>query len=581
MPAERQLITQFYIKVAGADLQPHQMDDLFEVEVDQGFHMPAAATLKFYDQEMTWLDSGPLTLCVSVEIGAKDASGTRASLFKGVLTNLEPEFVSGGPYAMFVARCYDKSFRMHRGTKSAVYVQMTDSDIVRQIAGEAGLSVTVDATTVVHKHLIRHDQSDFEFVSALARRNGYLLHCDDDKLLFQKASQIQGDEITCEYGEDLTEFRPRFALGGQVNEVQVQGWDLVAKREVVGVASRPGFESVTGTQLVRGSAEATKAFGNQTIHVTATPDNQSFAEGLADSVLNRMAANDVTAEGRVLGNVNLKPGCKLTVTHVAKFSGSYFVTRVRHHFGQSEPYTTDVWLGGLESGTMASLLRDDPRKPGDHASTQAKLIRGIVTDNDDEEGYGRVKVKLPTLGDDIQTFWAPLVSAGAGDQRGFQVMPEINDEVLVGFIDGNISEPVVLGGLWNGQDRPPNAAAVGSDGAVDIREFKMRAGHILRFTDKSGDEEIELIDKTGSNLLRIDSTQNTISIRADKDIILDAQGNIELKAVNIKLTGSAKVQVGAPVVEASGDSQITLKGAMANLQGSAMTKISGGMVQIN
>lgn len=580
MPAERRLITQFYIKVAGSELQPHQMDDLFDIEVDQGFHMPAAATLKFYDQEMSWLESGPLKLGATVEISAKDASGSRAGLFKGVLTNLEPEFVSGGPYAMFVARCYDKSFRLHRGTKSAVYVQMTDSDVVQQIAGDAGISVTVDATTVVHKHLIRHDQSDFEFISALARRNGYLLWCDDDKLLFQKASQIQGAQITCEYGEDLTEFRPRFALGGQVNEVKVQGWDLVSKREVVGVARSAGFEPVE-TSLGRGAAEATNAFGNQSIHVTATPDNQSFAEGLADSVLNRMAASDVTAEGRVLGNVNLKPGSKLTVTHVGKFSGSYFVTRVRHHFGQEEPYTTDVWLGGLESGTIASLLRDDSRKPGDHRSTQARLIRGIVTANDDEAGYGRVKVKLPTLGDDIETFWAPLVSAGAGNARGFQVMPEINDEVLVGFMDGNISEPVVLGGLWNGQDLPPNAAAIGSDGSVDVREFKTRVGHVLRFTDKSGGEKIELIDKTGSNLLQIDSAANTVTIKAAKDIVLEAQGNIELKAVNIKLTGSAKVQVGAPVVEASGDSQITLKGAMANLQGSAMTKISGGMVQIN
>jgi uncharacterized protein involved in type VI secretion and phage assembly len=442
------------------------------------------------------------------------------------------------------------------------------------------LSANVDATSFVHDTLIRHDQSDFEFLVALARRNGYALIFDDDKLQFKKAETISNGQVACEYGVDLIEFRPRFSLGGQVDQVKVHGWDLVAKQEVVGVATTPVFKPAE-TGYARGATAARQAFNSQSLHVTASPKSQALADGLAKSVAERMAASDMTAEGVVLGNVNIKPGGKLELKNLGRFSGKYFVRRVLHHFVQEDAYTTQVWLGGLESGTLASLLRDDPRTSPSSTGRQSGLIRAIVTDINDPDGYARVKVKLPTMGDDIQTFWASVVSAGAGNDRGFYVLPEINDEVIVGFIDGDVNYPVVLGGLWNGKDAPPQLSSAVSNGTVDIREFKTRVGHVLRFTDKSGDEKIELIDKTGSNLIKIVSGENTISINAAKDIVLEAKGDIVLKAVNIKLEGSAKVEVGAPVVEAAGDSQINLKAPMATLAGSGMTKITGGMVQIN
>ena len=577
--------SQFYIKLNGSDLALAKMNYLHEVEVDCGFFMPATATLKFYDEKLDFIDDTSFALGTEVEVlagGGANPGGENSttSVFKGIITNIEPEFTEEGPYSMFVIRAYDKSFKMHRGTTSKAYVQVKDSDVVGQVARAAGLQADVDDTAVVHKHIFRHDQSDFEFVAALARRNGYIFYFDGAKLQFKKPASFTGNEVTCVFGKDLLEFRPRFAIGGQVNEVKVHGWDPKTKQAVVGLATNPVF-APSSTTLSRGPAAAQTGFsGAAKLHITSTPATQSVADNVAKSVMDRIAGSDMTAEGRALGNVKLKPGGRLVVANVGKFSGKYFITRVRHVLSQATSFNTEVWTGGMNTGTFASLLQDDPRSPNPPARPASGLLTAIVTNNTDDEKMGRVRIKFPTIADDQEAFWAPVVSVGAGATRGLMVIPEVNDEVLVGFVNGDFDRPYVLGGLWNGSDSLPNAAPV-ADGKVEIREWTSRVGHTVRLTDKSGEEKIEVIDKTGKNLLKIDTAKNTVSILAEQDIKLEAKGNIELKAANIKLEATAKVSVDGSQVQAEAKSQIALKGAMAELSASGITKISGSMVNIN
>lgn len=580
------LISQFYIKIDGADATTSVMDCLYEIEVETGFQMPGSAVLKFYDQDLTLTSGTVFDLGKELEISALSATGTatRTVIFKGQVTNLEPEFVVGSSYSMYVVRAYDKSFKLHRGTSSTSYVQVSDSDIVSTIASEAGLTAEVEATNVVHPHVLRHDQSGYEFLSHLARRNGYVLYYDSpsSKLLFKKPATLATTSVSVTYGETMREFRPRYALTGQVNEITVNGWDPAQKQAVTGSANSPTF-SPASTELGRGPTVATSKFSSAKLHITETSSTQALAEAVALSVLNRMAGSDLTAEGVALGNPAVKPGVNLQVTHLGKFSGTYLVTRVTHRFGQRDAYTMDIWMGGMQSGTFASIINDDPRATVQQPATQHGLLVGIVTNNTDDDGdYGRVKVKYPTIDSTLESFWAPVVSVGAGNKRGLMFLPEVNDEVLVGFVNGDINRPYVLGGLWNGQDVPPQAkSAAVVNGQVEIRELKTRVGHVLRFTDTSGSEKIELIDKSGNNLLEIDTAQNTVTIKAQKDIVLQATGDILMKGVNIKLEGSAKVDIKAAQVQAQADSQIALKGAMAELSASGITKVSGSMVNIN
>ena len=188
----------------------------------------------------------------------------------------------------------------------------------------------------------------------------------------------------------------------------------------------------------------------------------------------------------------------------------------------------------------------------------------LVTNNHDPDGLGRVKVKLPWLSDDAESDWARVASPMAGKERGLYLLPEVDDEVLVAFEHGNPASVYVLGALWNGKDKPPEANAEGKN---DVRTLKSRSGHVVRLVDAKGDERIEIVDKSAKNSIVISTKDNTITIVADADItIQSAKGKLKLSGNGVEITSK-----GAIKVEASGNMdlkagpQLNVKGQMVNI----------------
>jgi uncharacterized protein involved in type VI secretion and phage assembly len=268
----------------------------------------------------------------------------------------------------------------------------------------------------------------------------------------------------------------------------------------------------------------------------------------------------------------------------SRSNGTYFVTRVRHRIPQKGPFETEFWATGMSSGTLASLVTPDAgRNPLEPRRPINGFMIGIVTNCADPDALYRVKVKFPTLSEDLESAWAPVVTIGAGPERGFAVLPEVNDEVLVGFEHGDIHRPFVLGGLYNKNDTPPQGQTVlHSDGKTEVREWKTRVGHIIRLTDTSGEEKIEIIDKKTANSIVIDSANDTITMKANKDIILEAKnGLIKLEAMNVKITASSGLEGSGTNTKMEAKASLQLKGATADFVASGMAKVSGSMVMIN
>ena len=189
---------------------------------------------------------------------------------------------------------------------------------------------------------------------------------------------------------------------------------------------------------------------------------------------------------------------------------------------------------------------------------------GLVIDNKDPQALGRVRLKLPALSDDEIGHWARIAVLMAGADRGTFFPPEVGDEVLVAFEHGDIARPYVLGGLWNGQDKPPETNA---DGKNNLRLVKSRSGHLIRLDDSDGAEKIEIVDKSGGNSITIDTANNAITITSAADVTIDApQGTLKLSAQTIEIASSANTEVKAQgnlTLEASGTT--TLKGATVNI----------------
>jgi uncharacterized protein involved in type VI secretion and phage assembly len=192
------------------------------------------------------------------------------------------------------------------------------------------------------------------------------------------------------------------------------------------------------------------------------------------------------------------------------------------------------------------------------------VVVGVVTNNEDPDNLGRVKVRFPWLSDDNEGYWARLATPMAGADRGIYFLPEVQDEVLVIFEQGDVRFPFIIGALWNGKDKPP-APKQGSGN--NIRLIKSRSGHIIRLDDGDGAEKIEIIDRSKKNRITLDTKENTIAITADKDIRLSAvQGTISLEANNIQCHSTAKSKMTSDAgMEVEAKTTLNLKGQMINL----------------
>lgn len=150
---------------------------------------------------------------------------------------------------------------------------------------------------------------------------------------------------------------------------------------------------------------------------------------------------------------------------------------------------------------------------------------GKVTNNKDEEGLGRVKVEFPRISDTDESYWARVLTPMAGKERGIYFLPEVDDEVLVAFDQGDINYPYILGGLWNGKDKPP---ATNEDGQNNQRLIKSRSGHQIILDDTKDAEKIIIRDSTGKNEIEIDSKKNSMTVKVEQDFTIEAKGKINI-----------------------------------------------------
>ncbi|MDZ8140304.1 MAG: VgrG-related protein [Nostoc sp. DedQUE04] len=563
MPAKKSLyLSEPKIQIDGKQASPELMKDLLQITIEESLHLPAMFTLVIHNsyipasdrpENKAWRHEPLFKIGKKVKLGFTSSTTLDNNfqeevgefLIEGEITAMEVNFNEKSE-ADIIVRGYDISHRLHRGRYNRSFLNKTDSDIVKQIVKEVGIKLgNIEATGEVHKYVFQENQTNMEFLRERAARIGFELFITEEKLNFCKP-KTQGS-LSLKWLVDINKFSTRVTSAEQISSVEVRAWDYTQKKLISGTAKKEKQITETGNRL---GSSTSNAFSNlkspKMIVVDKPVASKKQADTMAQALCDELGGEFVYADAKAEGNPEIRPGRVINLQGMGdRYSGKYYVTETRHFFSQ-RVYETYFSVRGLRSGSLFTTLSPEKR-----LQPSETLLVGIVTDNKDPEAWGRVKVKFPTLTEEHTSDWARVVAVGAGQNRGFDCLPEVNDEVLVGFEHGDIHRPYVIGGVWNGKDAPPEKVRDSVTSGVRLRTIKTRVGHTLQFieedkgTSKKGirveteyGHKIYLndsqrcieIETKGGHRIKMDDMAKSVSVKSTGNMSLDAAGNIDISA---------------------------------------------------
>jgi phage protein D len=627
------------IKVgAGGSSLPAEVADLVtRLVAETHLHLPGMFEIAFNDVDGDVITQAGLSIGTPVQIlGPGGDDGTPQLLISGEVTSIEGIFERLN--FLTVVRGYDQAHRLQRARHTQTFLDMKDSDIAAQLAAGAGLTAgQIDASATTHAHLGQCDQTDWDFLSQRAREIGFETGVWDGKFYFRKASTVTGasDPVTLTFRGPggLRSFRPRLTAGNLPPQVEVRVWDPAQATVVAHQAgTAAGSAGLTGQdpatlastftsagdagEASEGDGAGSGAGGGQ--NLGPPPANDAYvvadrlaasgaaaataAEEIATALADHIGSTFAEAEGEAAGNPAITAGAAVSVDGVpAPFAGSWLVTSARHVFDIREGgYYTCFEVSGRQERSLLGLASAATSRPA--APKVPGLACGVVSsiydpngDNGNLGSLARVKVVLPWLSPTYVSDWAPVLQFGAGPRSGAVFLPEVGDEVLVGFELGDPRRPYVLGGIVNqstGYDLGgPAVQATGMTAAVIRRGFVSGAGNRLVFHDElpppdSGGpptaSDITLGTKDGSLCLAIDQTAGTVTLTC-KPAPPDSQAAAGQLTIQCGDAGIVNISTGpGGSVTIDGGDTLSLKAqASISIESSGQVAIKGTQIMLN
>ena len=589
------------IRINGSPLPATDYDALVDLHVSRALGVPSELTLRFSDDEFALLDGNRYVVGATIEVKFPTDPSTLASVFEGEIISVGTDQLADRHFdgCELTVTALDKSHRLGRETKVRTFQRMKYSSIVSTIATEVGLRANVADTTVTFDYLIQ-TTTNYAFLEEIAFRTGFEWRVDGSELIFQPRAATA--PITVTYGTDLRRIRARFSAASEATNVTVRSWDPSSRQSVTGnqtmSAARQNGATGGDSSLVTSGRQKARDFGKPLGSSSLIATSTDEAQQLAGALGARVATADLEVRCECLGHPLIKPGSTVQIANAGtKLSGTYYVTSVDHHFGRDGDMVTTFSTGPRDSASIVELLGGGTDRIGPFG--RFGLTIGIVTNNKDPDALGRVRVKFPALSDAEESWWARVVTPGGGSQAGLIFIPQVGDEVLVGFEHGDLRRPYVLGGLWGANARPPlhHDAFLAQNKVV---EWGLKTMNGSTLAIRSGNEPAEkhykvaLPDGTthymGSDKTEIVAMNKSIEFKSGQaSILITDRGDIQIKGVNIKLQATQGVTVdGLTIAEkasttykAEGGASLELKGGpMASLESSGVTQVKGSIVKI-
>ena len=575
-------VAEFKIKVDSVEL-PRSVE-LVGVYINKAVNKLAHARLVFKDGDVASSDfplskSNVFIPGKAVEVFAGSAD-QQTPVFSGIIIK-QAISIRGNKSPQLIVECRHKAVNATIIKRSNCLHDVTDAKVITAALKASGLTdreMDIEPTSVVHPEMVQFDCTDWDYVISCAEAAGKIVLTNAEKVVVKTPALTATPTETLTFGA---------TAGATIIELDAE------------MDSRTQFESVVGRTWSASSQELIEETGVEpTLATLGDLDSATLADAnkqksylvqhggaltpaeikqIADASLLKSRLARIRGRLKCDGNATINPGDMIALRGLGgRFNGKAFVSAVRQDFTLAEGWKTQLQVGhtpdwfinepAVQSTKAAGML------PGSNG-----LLTGIVTDNEDPQGEFRVRVRIPVIHGSDDGIWARIALADAGNSRGMFFRPEINDEVVLGFLADDPRQPVILGMLHSTALPSPIAPA------NDNHQKGYTSREQLKLVFDDDKKEIILEPPNGNTITLSDDTRsmqmkdqhgNKITMN-DQGIVIEALQNIELKA-------GAQLVIAAPNLSMSADGSCELKGSgSATIESGGALTIKGAVVNIN
>ena len=584
-------IVSYTILSAGSDIPSTY--EVRSIKIEQHLNRIAEAEIIIRDgdagnQEFEVTDSNTFKpgTAIEIKLGYQNSD---TSIFKGIVIKqiVKIDDVHGSKLQVI---CKDENLKLTTTRKSAIFTDSMDSDIISQLVGDySGLSSDITATTVSHKEVVQYYTTDWDFIVTRAQINGMIVSTDSGKLVVAKPDVSTAPELQVQFGYDIIEFDGEIDATHQYAGAAANAWDMATQAVINATASDPTVNeqgNLTGTQLAEVLGSTTTTL--DTTAAITQDDIQTWADAaLLKSRLSRYKGS-ITFQGSAKAKVNTL----IKLIGVSdRLNGNAFISGVTHTVEEGR-WNTEVKIGLSPEWFVEKHTITAPDASGllpGIKGLQTGIVKKIYEDPDNEF---RVQVEIPILGADGDSVWARLSTFYNGNGVGAFFMPEVNDEVILGFMNDDPRFPIILGSVYSSSIAAPETPDENNTIKTIITQSKLQ----LKFDDENKvitlltpegntivisdqDKGIKLEDQNGNTLEMNDSG---ITVDSASSLTLKAADDVTIKGTSVSISGSQSVSVSGASVSVSGDQSVAVSGsAQCEVSSDGQMSVKGSIVMIN
>ena len=493
------------------------------------------------------------------------------TIFKGIIIKHSIKIRDNSSF--LIIECKDEAVKLTIGRKSNYYYDAKDSDIFEKIISTYGLENQIENTNYSHKELVQYNTTDWDFMISRAQANGKLCFVENGKISIIKPNLGANSIETVSFGATMLDFDAEIDARNQVAKVSSYSWDYT-NQEIVEIEAKDPNVSLNGNLSSADLSKTIELENYELRHGGNISDVE--LQDWADAKLLFQHLSRVRGRVKFQGIPSVKPNTILTLEGVGnRFNGKAYVTGVSHQISEGN-WTIDAQFGLNPEWFSETFDINTPAAAGIIAAIKGLHI-GIVTQlQDDPDGEERILVKIPIVNNEEQGIWCRVAALDAGNNRGTFFRPEIADEVIIGFINEDPNDAIILGMLHSSGKPAPLVASDDNHqkGIFTRSEMKVLfddekksiaietpAGKKIIIDEDAG---IIKIEDENSNVITLDS--NGIKMESAGKIELKASGDVSIEGANVSIKASAQFKAeGSAGVEMSSSATAIVKGSIVQI----------------